>query len=896
MAVSLASHDELLRQVIETHDGAVFKHTGDGCCAVFDGPTAGLSAAVAAQVALSAADSGPAATLRVRMALHTGTAQARGDDYFGPTLNRTARLLATAHGGQIVLTRAAEQQARGGLPPKVELVDLGEHRLADLLQPERVFQANYPGLPPAFPPLRSAHRHNLPSLSPFVGRRAEVDEVSGLMASANLITLTGVGGAGKTRLALEVAGHNLDAFPDGAFFVELAPLSDPALVPDRVTTTLGMATEEVKTASDLTERLGQYLQARGVLLVLDNCEHLVAAAAALADDLLSRCPRLVILATSREPLGLAGEMCWPVPPLSLPPADASVPDDLSGADAVALFCARGRAVEPRFSLSPDNVPAVVQICRRLDGIPLALELAAARLRLLSAEQLAERLDDRFRLLTGGSRTALPRHQTLQAALDWSYQLLSDRERILLARLSVFSGSFALDAAETVGADDELVRPADVLDLLGALVDKSLVGVEAAGPERRYRLLETVRQYGAERLAEANESDATVRRHRDFFLGLADAANANRDLWATDTSRWLHRVRMDLDNFRAALDWSSAAGEPESYLRLATALTFYCFLDGRMPEGQAWLEDALHQLPASPTPPRMTALAFLGFLLLFQGEAAGAEAVLQEARTQAASIGDRNGTAMASLYLSVLATSSGDIDGVEATLEGARQDFEDLGLEGPIGWCCVNQGWLAVRTGDHSRADAAFTQGLEIGRRVRSDDLIAHALAALGSIAAVRGDAGRAMALADEAVDVARRMGLRLSLVTALTRAAEAAVVLGRLDQGASRLTESLALLCDAGSLGWGADCLELTALLLVESEPHLAVRCLASASAIREFGGQPMGNTPTTEEVDRCRARLVEGLGREVFAREWAGGMEAPVDQALRVALQALAMSRSAPG
>lgn len=249
--------------------------------------------------------------------------------------------------------------------------------------------------------------------------------------------------------------------------------------------------------------------------------------------------------------------------------------------------------------------------------------------------------------------------------------------------------------------------------------------------------------------------------------------------------------------------------------------------------------------------------------------------------------------MASLYLSVLATGSGDINGVDATLEGARQDFEALGLEGPVGWCWVNTGWLAVKTGDHSRADAAFAQALEIGRLVRSDDLIAHALAALGSMAAVKGEAGRAMALADEAVDVARRMGLRLSLVTALTRAAAAAVVLGRLDQAASRLTESLALPCDAGSSGWGADCLELTGLLLVESDrPHLAVRCLASASAIREFGGQPMGNTATTEEVDRCRARLIEGLGREVFAREWARGTEAPVDEALRLALQALAMSR----
>jgi hypothetical protein len=430
MAADLARHDQLLRQAIEEYGGTVFKHTGDGCCAVFPPASAGLAAAVAAQLGLAGETWGPGEPLRVRMALHTGAAQARGGDWFGPTLNRAARLLASAHGGQIVVSLTTEELALDDLPAGIGWVDLGEHRLADLERPERVFQVTHAGLQRHFPPLRSlgTRRHNLPAaLSPFVGRRAELDDVARLLTTTRLLTLTGVGGAGKTRLALEAAARARPDFVDGVFLVELAGVKDGAVVARQVATAIDMAMDGADVPAEMLDRLCRYLEPRRMLLVLDNCEHLVGSAAGLAEAILGRGPNMVMLATSREPLGLPGEVVWRVPPLSLPPSTATTPDDLGGADAVTLFYQRARCVDPAFTLGSANAAAVTQICRRLDGIPLALELAAARLRLLTPKQIVGRLDDCFRLLGSGSRAALPQHQTLAATMDWSYRLLSNTE-------------------------------------------------------------------------------------------------------------------------------------------------------------------------------------------------------------------------------------------------------------------------------------------------------------------------------------------------------------------------------------------------------------------------------------------------------------------------------------
>ncbi len=450
MQTALTRHDVLLRGIVESHGGGVIKSTGDGLHAVFNRATEGLAATLACQQALAGEVwTGLPSPLRVRMGLHTGESELRDDDYFGSTLNRAARLMSIAAGGQALLSSATTELVLDQLPQGVVLQDLGEHRLKDLTRPEHVFQLSSPGLPTDFPPLRSLNTlpNNLPvQLTSFIGREDEMAEAKRLLATTRLLTLTGPGGTGKTRLSLQVAADVLDVFPDGAWLAELAPLSDPVLVSQTVASVLGVREQPGR---PLVDTLIDYLRAKSLLLILDNCEHLIEACDQLVTSLLSACPRLKILPSSREALGIAGETTYRVPSLSLPDARHSTPEALMQCEAVHLFVERAQAVQPRFALTSRNLNATIQICRRLDGIPLALELAAARLRLFTVEQIAARLDDRFRLLTGGSRSALPRHQTLEALIDWSYDLLPEPEREALRRLSVFAGGWTFDAAEAI---------------------------------------------------------------------------------------------------------------------------------------------------------------------------------------------------------------------------------------------------------------------------------------------------------------------------------------------------------------------------------------------------------------------------------------------------------------
>ena len=527
MRQALARHDALLADGIAEHGGVVVKSRGEGdsVFAVFDMASDAVTAAVELQASLQAAAWPTAAPLRVRMALHTGEAQWRDGDYFGPAVNRCARLRAAAHGGQILLSQATADLLRDSQTDGVGLRALGEHRFRDLARPEAVFQVVHPLLPGEFPPLGSldAHPNNLPrELTSFVGREREVDEVRRLLVTTRLLTLTGSGGVGKTRLSQRVAADLGPSFPDGIWLVELAGLGDPSLLAQVVASVLGVREQPGRA---LLDTLIDVLRPRTCLLLLDNCEHLVEACAALADSLLRACPGLILLATSREPLGIAGETVWRVPPLTMPDAsgDAATSDDTSALaqyEAVRLFEERARAALPAFTLTGQNGPAVAQICRRLDGIPLAIELAAARVRGVAPEQLADRLDDRFRLLTGGSRTALARHQTLRALVDWSYELLSEPERVLFCRLSVFAGGWTLDAAEEVCSGGG-IEPADILGLLLQLVDRSLVlaeeqPIQAGGLSPvRYRLLETLRQYGAEKLRDTGDALVLRTRHLDW---------------------------------------------------------------------------------------------------------------------------------------------------------------------------------------------------------------------------------------------------------------------------------------------------------------------------------------------------------------------------------------------
>jgi len=618
MRAAIARHYEVLDAVISAHGGVrpVEQGEGDSVVAGFARASDAIAAAVEVQRAFVREPWPEGAAVRVRMALHTGEALRRDEgNYFGQAIIRCARLRAIAHGGQTVVSRTTRDLSLDRLPEGVELVDWGVHRLRDLGRPEQVFGLVHPELPAEFPPLQSlaAMPTNLPSeLTSFVGRRSELTQVRQLLGQARLLTLTGAGGCGKTRLALQAAADALDSYPEGVWWVELARVEDATFVPTAVISALGL---QEAPGRPLVETLVQYLAARRVLLVLDNCEHLVEGSAQLVHALLRGCRSLTILATSRAPLGVPGEITWRVPSMSVPAEPAHQPiESLRAFDAVALFFDRVKQVRPDFAITMDNASAVAQICYDLDGIPLAIELAAARVRMMAPEQICRALSDRFRLLTGGARTVMARQQTLQASLDWSHDLLNAEERTLLRRLSVFSGGWTLEAAEQVCSDAD-ITPYAVLDLLAGLVDKSLVTTDEHGAETRYRLLETVRQYSTAHLIDAGEHDHLRQQHLTYYLALAEQAEPQL-LGAGPDNPILHTLATELPNLHAALDWATTT-DPTAGLQLVNALTLF-WLHGRYHEGEAAYARALNAVGEEPSMLRGRALAGRGYLGLWGG--------------------------------------------------------------------------------------------------------------------------------------------------------------------------------------------------------------------------------------------------------------------------------------
>jgi predicted ATPase/class 3 adenylate cyclase/DNA-binding CsgD family transcriptional regulator len=578
MTAALARLNRTVSEVIAACGGVrpVEQGEGDSFVAAF----ARASDAVACALELQRA---PLAPIRLRIGVHTGEVQLRDEaNYAGSTINRTARLRDLAHGGQTVLSGATEDMVIDRLPDGAWLTDLGTHSLRDLPRPERVVQLCHPDLRDEFPPLRTPKGvgvHNLPvQLTSFVGREAEVDEVRQLLAGNRLVTLTGAGGAGKTRLAVEIAARIASEFDDGVWYVDLAPITHPVAVPVTVARALGLPDQPGRSTMDTLLRFGRDRQ---LLILLDNCEHLLDASAELSVALLAGAPGLTVLATSREPIGIAGEATWRVPSLSV--ADA----------AIELFADRARLAQTGFTISSDNAATVAEICGRLDGMPLAIELAAARVRALSLAEILEGLHDRFRLLTGGARTAVRRQQTLRASVDWSHALLSEQEQVLFRRLAVFLAGFDLDAAHAVaGAED--VERYQVLDQLTLLVDKSLVVAENSSGRTRYRLLETVRQYALEKLAESGEADAIRVRHRDHYAAVAALLDAPA---RTDSEQRVKQAEQEMDNLRAAFVWSLETGDVGRSLELATSLQPLWFTRGRLREGLAWFDAALSDLDA-----------------------------------------------------------------------------------------------------------------------------------------------------------------------------------------------------------------------------------------------------------------------------------------------------------
>ncbi len=582
MRAALRRHDELMYAVFSGHDGFVFKTIGDAFCVAFARAGDALEAALAAQHRLAEEDFSAVDGVRVRMALHAGSADERDGDYFGPVVNRVARLLAIGHGGQVLLSNAARNLVQGLLPPESGLLELGTHRLKDLAEPEIVYQLVAPGLSEAFPPLRSLDvlANNLPNrLTTFVGRDAEVTEIAALLGEQRLVTLAGSGGVGKTRAALQVAADVVERYHDGVWFVELAAIAQSAYLPSTIAQAAQLT---LASGLDPQQTLLQALAAKDALLVLDNCEHVLEGIAGLSAAILRVCPKVRILATSRQPLNVTGEIVYRMPSLS---AEASI----------ALFADRAKAVDQHFSLTGGNEAIVAEICRHLDGIPLAIELAAARVTILSPRQIRERLDERFRVLTGGNRDALPRQQTLRALIDWSHDLLDERERALFRRLSVFVDGFPLEGATI--ADAEASDGPDVVEVLASLVDKSLVLSERSGEEQRYRMLESTRAYAREKLAAAGEVEMLEERRLRFLREHFAAARTRFDATMRN-DELIDALGSELEDVRAALDSAAGSARVLEAARMLTQIGEAWVASGLGPEGLRRLHAFIELIPES----------------------------------------------------------------------------------------------------------------------------------------------------------------------------------------------------------------------------------------------------------------------------------------------------------
>jgi predicted ATPase/class 3 adenylate cyclase len=897
MRLALARHDTILRETIAAHEGIVFKSGGDGVYAAFRRVPDALAAAVAAQQALLAEPWGETGPLHVRMALHMGVAEERDGDYFGPPLNRAARLLAAGHGDQILLSRATQELVCDTLPPDVALRDLGTHRLKDLTRPEHIFQVVAPALPVDFPSLQTldTRPHNLPAqLTPLIGRTQEVAAVCARMRrdDVRLLTLTGSGGAGKTRLALQVAAELLEDFVDGACFVDLVPISDPALVASTIAQPLGVP--EIGD-QPLLASLKAHLKRKQQLLVLDNFEQ-VFSAAPLVVELLAAAPKLKVLITSRAVLHVSGEHEFVVPPLALPNRAHPPPlERLIQYDAVRLFIERAQAVKADFSVTSDTAPAIAEICARLDGLPLAIELAAARIKLFAPQALLVRLSSRLKLLTGGARDLPIRQQTLRSTIDWSYNLLTVGEQTLFARLAVFVGGCTLEAAEAVASElkienEKLKKDRDdrsfsifnsqfsILDGLAALVDQSLVRREEPGGEPRFTMLETIREYALERLEASGEADVVRRRHAEFFLG-----------WAEKFERFGRSQRVltepletDLDNFRAAL----AGGSAEVAARSAAALRYFWVMRGYSSEGRRWLEAALERSSALPASARAKALAAAGSLAWSQDDEVRATALFEESLEMFRAQDDQQGIAWTLFNLGCIVYFQSDQARATTLLTESLEMFRAQDDQQGIAAAIKRLGSVVMEQGDKTRAAALLEESLARFRDLGDKVEIADALHILAGLTRLQGDEARALALEQESLALCRELGFKSLLPMVLIGMGYITQRQGDAARARGCFAEALALCREMRRRPCLTLCLAgLAGVAGMVRQPERAARLFGAAEALGEAFDQPWLRGHRIEwerNVVTARAQLDEAT----FAAAWAAGQAMTPEQAIAYALE----------
>ena len=875
MKSALAAHDEILRNAIETNRGLVIKTTGDGVHAVFTTAMDAVNASLDAQYEVQTSEffKNSEVSMRVRMGLHTGEAELRDGDYYGGTLNRAARIMEIAYGGQILLSSVTAALVREHLPENASLLDLGEHRLKNLSRNENIFQLNVPNLPNDFPPLQSLNTipNNLPTqLASFIGRNKETAEIKSMLDSSHLVTLTGSGGTGKTRLSIEVGRRELASFPNGVWLLELAPLTDPKQIIPALAQVFGL---QENPYISLETMLNDYLRDKKLLILLDNCEHLIEACARLADDLLHHCTGLKILASSREALGITGEMAYSTP-------------SLADTESTQLFVERARATNSNFRLTEDNASSVAQICSRLDGIPLAIELAAARTKLLSPEQIAARLDDRFRLLVGGSRTALPRQQTLRALIDWSYDLLSDGEKELLRTASVFVGGWTLEAIESVSDDP------NVLENLDQLVNKSLVITEERESGMRFSMLETIRQYAREKLFDVGQVGVARDRHFFYFNELSEK------LWvafrSSAISVWRDRADEEAENLRAALEWG-LENHIEEAIRLAANFCLASDWLSNQTLGLTMVKSAIERVQSLPSledkaniqRQDFLARAFFaqGMIALSKGNLPLSKQALHEAISISRAIDDKTILGYSLELFYTVATFINEPEAEEAAYEGLRIFTDEINDSWGLGIAYQNMARMAAIKGDRDEKQRYLLKFNELRREAPVTIQAGLFLMGLGRTESEQGNFENAISLFEDSLDVFTQLRVKNFQVAIKSQLGHIARYTGDLPRAKSIYRETILDWQDIGNRGAIAHELEsFAAIAIAEEEPERALKLFGAAEALRERSNSPMTDFERVE-YDQMVAHVRSLVDEEEADLLWVEGRSMKTDEAIDLAL-----------
>jgi predicted ATPase/class 3 adenylate cyclase/tetratricopeptide (TPR) repeat protein/DNA-binding XRE family transcriptional regulator len=903
---ALTRHDALLCAIVEAHHGIVFKLVGDSVHAVFTRASDALVAALAAQRAVAKELWGRPYPLRVRMALHTGCADERDRDYFGPSLNRLARLLAAGHGGQILLSRATTELVADSLPSDVKLRDLGVYRLRNLTRPEHLFQVVAPDLPCDFPLLRGlgAHPNNIPVQSaPLIGREREMAAIVALLRQSDvrLLTLSGPGGTGKTRLALQVATELLDSFADGVYFVDLAPISDSSLVISAITQAIGLTEQG---GQSLLEQLHTYLRDKQLLLVLDNFEQIVDAAPQLA-ELLATAPQLNVLVTSRMPLHLRGEQEYRVAPLALPDLRQLPPSEaLTQYPAVALFIQRVRNVTPGFHVTDATAAVIAEICCRLDGLPLAIELAAAWIKLFPPQALLGRLGKRLAVLTGGARDLPARQRTLRDTIAWSYHLLDVSEQQLFRRLAVFAGGCTLEAIVAVCAGDGHFAM-NVVDGVFSLVDKSLLRrAEDVDGEPRFVMLETIREYALETLLEHEEIVMVRQRHMCFFLNLAETAEP--ELHGANQRTWLKRLDREHDNMRSALGWSLEARDfrregvdvgdssdlshhandtTELGLRLAGALCWFWLLHGYYTEGRRWLHGVSTGVNQAPTALRAKVCSGEGTLAFAQGDCDQAAVFHEHALALYQELDNQHGIAFALNNLGAQAGQKGDMSRAALFYTQSLTLSQAIGNRWLMAFALNNLGDVAREQGDVDQAVARYQESLALCRELGDQWIITVLLHNLGEVMQDQGKNEEAMSLYEESLALSREWGYKWVSAYTFGKLGQIALVLGDIARARTYCQESIMLVWDMGLKRGIAEGLEgFAALAYAIGAYERAAHLYGAAESVRESSGAPIW--PADRPAYDCAVAAVRAhLNEQIFATSWAEGQTMTIQQSIAGAL-----------